>query len=59
MVNSLPGRPPFVYEKLTIRNERLKFHYRDILSLIQALYGDFSFWHNLMFASEQHFTDDE
>ena len=59
MVNSLPGCPPFVYEELTIRNEQLKFHYWDILSSIWALYGDFSFWHDLVFTPERHFTDDE
>ena len=59
MIDSLPGRPPFQCSEVTIGGERLKFHFRDILASIQALYGNPDFRLDLVFAPEQHFTSDE
>jgi hypothetical protein len=56
-IDSLPGRPPFLCEEVSIGDEHLKFHYRDILASIRALYGDPDFRDNLIFAPEQHFTN--
>ena len=59
MIDSLPGRPPFVCGELTIGNELLRFHYRDILASIRTLYGNPSFQHDLVYTPERHFTDKE
>ena len=58
-IDDLPGRPPFVCEEVTIGDEHLKFYYRDILASVRTLYGDPTFQHDLIFAPERHFTDDE
>jgi len=58
-IDSLPGRPPFVCEEVIIGDEHLKFHYRDILASIRALYGNPDFQHDLIFVPEQHFTNNE
>jgi len=58
-IDSLPGRPPFLCEKVSIGNEDLKFYYRDILASIRALYGDPEFQDDLVFAPERHFTNNE
>ena len=59
MIDGLPGRPPFLCAEVTIGGEVLKFYYRDILASIRALYGNPDFQHDLVFAPERHFTNDE
>ena len=39
--------------------EHLKFHCREIIPCLKALFGDPEFKDNLVFAPEQHFTDNE
>jgi hypothetical protein len=57
--NNLPGPPPFQCRELDIGHERLQFYCRDALQSIQSLYGDPEFVQNLVFAPEQHYTDNE
>ena len=58
-IDSLPGGPPFLGAEVTIGGEPLTFYYRDILASIRTLYGNPDFQHNLIFAPERHFTDEE
>jgi len=59
MIDRLPGHPTFVCQDITVGDELLKFYYRDILASIRTLYGNPSFQHDLVFAPEQHFTNNE
>lgn len=57
--NDLPGPPPFECKELDIGNEHLQFFCRNTLQCIRSLYGDPDFVQHLMFAPEQHYTNDE
>ncbi|KAH9953931.1 hypothetical protein BC827DRAFT_1273072 [Russula dissimulans] len=56
---TLPGYPSFKSLAIKIGGEELQFHYRDILPLIQALYGNPEFACDLIFAPERHYLDSE
>ena len=57
--NDLPGPPLFECKELDIGNEHLQFFCRNTLQCIRSLYGDPDFVQHLMFAPEQHYTNDE
>jgi hypothetical protein len=52
-------RPPFLCEEVTFGDERLDFHYRDVMQSIRAVYGDPEFAQELVFAPEKHYTDQD
>ncbi len=58
LVNHLPGCPSFACEELVMGGKHLKFHCRKILPCIKALFGDPELKNDLVFAPEQHFTND-
>ena len=58
IIDNLPGRrPPFQCQDVLIGNEKLQFHFRDILLCIRAIYGDPEFAQDLVFAPERHYAD--
>lgn len=59
LIDQLPGRPPFIWRDIIIGGENLTFYYREIVPCLRALYGDPDFQHNLVFAPERHFTNEE
>ncbi|KAN0131258.1 hypothetical protein V8E53_010962 [Lactarius tabidus] len=52
IIDTLPGRPAFQSQDLTIGEETLTFYFQDIMQCIQALYGDPEFVRDLVFAPE-------
>ena len=55
----LPGRAPFQSKIVNIGDERLEFHFRDVIECIRSLYGDPRFVHDMAFAPERHYTSSE
>ena len=45
--------------ELEMGGERLNFYCREILPCVKALFGDPELKHDLIFAPEQHFTNNE
>ncbi|KAN0103742.1 hypothetical protein V8E52_011679, partial [Russula decolorans] len=58
-IDNLPGRPPFVCKELVMGGEHLKFYCREILPSLKAIFGDPELKHDLVFAPERHFTNNE
>jgi hypothetical protein len=58
-IDNLPGRPPFVCKELVMGGEHLKFYCRKILPSLKAIFGDPELKHDLVFAPERHFTNNE
>ena len=59
IVDGLHGHLSFQFEDFDIGNESLRFHFRDIVGCIRAIYGDPEFAQDLVFAPERHFLDHE
>ena len=60
IIDNLPGRRPlFQCQDVLIGNEKLQFHFRDILLCICAIYGDPEFVQDLVFTPERHYADQE
>jgi len=59
IVNGLHGRPSFQFKDFDIGNESLRFHFRDIICCIRAIYGDPEFAQDLVFTPERHYLDHE
>ena len=56
IINDLPGHPPFKSQDFLIGNETLRFHFRDIVPCICAIFGDPEFARDLVFAPEQYYV---
>jgi len=56
IIDNLPGRPPFKSRDFLIGNETLRFHFRDIVPCIHAIFGDPEFAQDLVFAPERHYA---
>ena len=52
LIDDLPGRPPFLCEELVMGGEHLKFHCREIIPCLKALFRDPEFKDDLVFAPE-------
>jgi hypothetical protein len=59
IIDGLPGHPSFQCQDLFFGNERLQFHFRDVLECICAIYGDPKFMQDLIFTPERHYVDNE
>ncbi|KAK7023555.1 hypothetical protein VNI00_016675 [Paramarasmius palmivorus] len=57
LIHSLPSRPRFHREEVTIAGETFEFFYRDIRECIRALWGGPDFAPYLVFAPERHYRD--
>ncbi|KAN0132050.1 hypothetical protein V8E53_010087 [Lactarius tabidus] len=57
IIDTLPGRPAFQSQDLTIGEETLTFYFRDVMQCIRALYGDPEFARDLVFAPERCYVD--
>jgi Plavaka transposase len=57
--DELPACPPFRCKEVSFGEERLDFHYRDVMQCIRAIYGDPQFAQDLVFAPERHYTNQE
>jgi len=44
---------------MKLGNEKLQFHFQDILPCTHAIYSDPEFAQDLVFSPEQHYVDDE
>jgi Plavaka transposase len=59
LIDTLPGRPPFKCETLTIYGQEYSLHYRDIVPCIRGLIGNPEFADHLVFAPKHHYIDAE
>jgi hypothetical protein len=59
IIDTLPGTPPFECHDFVLGGENLQFHSRNILLCVKALFGNPAFANRLIFAPEQHYTDEE
>ncbi|KAG7094449.1 hypothetical protein E1B28_008045 [Marasmius oreades] len=57
LIDSLPERPCFHREEVTIAGQSFEFFYRDIQECIKALWSDPEFTPYLVFAPERHYKD--
>lgn len=58
-IDKLPGRAPFVSKDMAIGGEVFTFYYWEIIPCLRALFGDPEFQHDLIFAPERHFTNED
>ena len=58
-IDELPGHTPFVSKDMAIGGEVFTFHHREIVPCLRALFGNPGFQHDLIFAPERHFTNED
>ncbi|KAM6489556.1 hypothetical protein JOM56_014975 [Amanita muscaria] len=59
VIDTLPARPKFQCEEVTVASEAYPCFFRDIIACIRALYGDPDFVYEMLYVPEQHFVDQE
>ncbi|KAL1717167.1 hypothetical protein EV715DRAFT_203825 [Schizophyllum commune] len=59
LVDGLPGRPRFQRKDVVVGGRRFDVYFRDIIECVRALVSDIDLCPLLVFAPEQHYTDDK